>query len=99
MEHLEKLDKITIEDNLNLSAEELFARAKDIADEKSHKFGWTACELRSIQSNTLPTSGYRRFEYDLFGLPNEGAEIPNASNKANLNKTPKAAASSPDAGI
>lgn len=99
MDQLEKLDRIIIEDNLNLSVEELFSRAKDIADEKSHQFGWMSCELRLIKSNTLPTSGYRRFEYDIFGLANEGAEVPNASNKANLNKTPKAAASSPDAGV
>jgi hypothetical protein len=96
MEQVEKLDKIIIEDNLNLSVEELFARAKDIADEKSLQFGWTACELRSIKSNILPTSGYRRFEYDIFGLSNQGAEVPSATNKENLNRTPNAAASSPD---
>lgn len=94
MEWVKKLDKITIEDNLNLSSQEILSCAQDIADDRSKLYNWKSIEVRSVTLSIEATPGFRRFEFEVFGVAGENFnEFENLEQTGPVN-TPKSAAAS-----
>ena len=71
MNQLEKLDKIVLEDRLNLSSEEILDRVLYIANERAQLYGWYSFELKALDDKTMIKDGWRRFEFDVWGLSEE----------------------------
>ena len=75
MNQPEKLDKIIIEDRLNLGSEEILDRVLHIANERAQLYGWQSFELRALDDKTIIEDGLSRFEFDVWGLSGERSNV------------------------
>jgi hypothetical protein len=98
MQQIEKLDRIIIEDDLNLSSQEIFERAQGIVEDRSKTFGWHSVELRAAPNVLSVNVGFKRYEFDVFGIAGERIELSNAADINSKEQISKSAAS-PEAEI
>ena len=71
MNQPEKLDKIIIEDRLDLNSEEILDRVLHIANRRAQLYGWQSFELKALDDKTILKDEFRRFEFDVWGLSKE----------------------------
>ena len=68
MNQVKTLDKIILEDRLNLKEKEILERVEHIANERAKLGGWDSFEIKPVLGISLGDSTVRRFEFDILSV-------------------------------
>lgn len=95
----QKLDILILEDNMNLSSEQLQKHAQLAALDEAKVYGWESVEVRMSNIKPEQNGEFLRYTFDVYGVPSENLEVHPEQQLASKSSPKPKAAAAPDVGV